>query len=242
MTTIKYVVIGLFLLEGLPLQSQRVSIDAAIRTGDKPYVEATGEATVSVKPDRAIIDIGVITQSTTAAAVAAQNAKQTDGVLSDLRTVLTANDQMKTTNYSLRPNYQYPKPGAAVTITGYSASNVVEVTLNDLAQVGKVIDAVIQSGANSIQKLEFGLKNAQAVRSQALREAAARAKSNAEAIAAGLGARVLRTLSAEESEDQDFGMKKAAPPPTPGVAPATPVESGAIEVSATVRLKIEIAE
>ncbi|HEV2689132.1 MAG TPA: SIMPL domain-containing protein, partial [Bryobacteraceae bacterium] len=42
--------------------AQRVSIDAGVRMTDKPYIQVTGEATVSAKPDQAFIEIGVITQ------------------------------------------------------------------------------------------------------------------------------------------------------------------------------------
>jgi uncharacterized protein YggE len=72
----KYAGIGIVLIAwGGSLRAQRVSIDAAVRTSDKSYVQATGEATVSAKPDQAIIDIGVVTQGDTAVSVAAQNAR-----------------------------------------------------------------------------------------------------------------------------------------------------------------------
>jgi uncharacterized protein YggE len=233
-----------FMAFGRPLQAQKVSIDAALRTSDKSYVQATGEATVSAKPDQAIIDIGVVTQGATAVSVAAQNAKQTDAVLADLRKIVSGSNRLKTTSYSVRPNFQASKQGGRVAIAGYTAANVVEVTLNDLAQVGTVIDAALQSGANNIQKLEFGLKNPQAARSQALQEAAAQAKASVEAIAAGLGVHVLRVLSAEEFEPgDDFGMAKKAPPSPPNSAtPATEVVAGNIEVTATVTLRVEIAQ
>lgn len=241
----KYAIVGIFsLLWGSPLQAQRVMIDAALRTSDRAYVQATGESTLSIKPDVAIIHIGVVTQGATPAAVATQNAKQTDAVLADLRKLLSMSAQLKTAAYSVGPNYQSSKPGAPLTITSYNATNIVEVTLDDVAQVGKAIDAVLQSGASTIKKLQFGLKNPQAARSQVLREAAVLAKSNAEAIAAGLGVHVLRVLSAEEYEPgEDFGMfKKVPPPPPPTGAMPTQIEVGAIEIQASVTLKVEVAQ
>ena len=50
----------------LPAQGQRVSIDAALHTSDKPYIQATGEATISAKPDQAVIEIGVVSQASNA--------------------------------------------------------------------------------------------------------------------------------------------------------------------------------
>jgi uncharacterized protein YggE len=239
-----YAAIGFLLMaQQQPLQAQRVSIDAALRKSDQSYVQATGEATVSVKPDQATIQIGIVTQSVTASSVAGQNAKQTDALLAELRTILNGSDQVKTASYSVRPDYRYAKPGAPPSISAYTATNIVEVRVNDITEAGKVIDAVLQSGANSIQRLQFGLKNPQAPRSEALREAAKRAKGSAEAIAAGLGVRVVRVLSAEENDEsaEEFGAKKAAPPPPPVPgAPITPVEAGPIEVTVTVTVRVEV--
>jgi uncharacterized protein len=237
----KLAALGVVLMSlGGSLSAQRVSIDAALRTSDESYVEATGEATVSAKPDQVTIDVGVVTEGSTAVAAAGQNARQTDAVLAGLRKLVTGNDQLKTTSYSVQPKYQVAKPGAAPTIASYMATNVVEVVLSDLAQAGKVIDGVLQSGANTIQKVQVGLKNPDAARYQALREAAAKAKAGVEAIAAGLGLHVVRVLSAVEG-GEEFGLeKKAAPPPT--AAPVTQVEAADVEVTATVTLRVEVAQ
>ena len=220
----------ILLLAWMPIQAQPAA-------PEKQYILAVGEANVSVKPDQTTIDIGVVTQGTTAAAAAAQNAKQTDGVLADLRKMVTRPDQLKTTSYSVSPNYQTPKPGGTPTISGYTATNIVDVTIDDLTQVGKVIDAVLQSGANNIQRLQFGLKNPQAARSQALREAAVQARANADAIAAGLGVRVVRVLSVEERESGGVRPMQRAM-----LASATQVEAGTVDVTAFVTLKVEITQ
>jgi uncharacterized protein YggE len=226
------------------LWAQRVSIDAALHTTEKPYIVATGEATVSAKPDQAIIEIGVVTQAANVMAVAAQNAKQTDSELADMRRLLIGSNQPRTTTYSVRPSYQNPKPGASAAITGYIATNIVEVTVDDLAQVAKVIDSATQSGANLIQKLQYRLKNPQTVQTLALREASEHAKSNADAIAAGLGMKVVRVLSAEQvtSEDGSVMYQKRAMQPAIGSTPTTPVEVGMIEVDATVTIHVEIGQ
>jgi len=224
-------------------QGERVSIDAALHTTDRPYVQATGQASITVKPDQCLISIGVVTQAPTAASVAAQNAKQTDAVLGELHKLVGDADHLRTTNYSVRPVYETPKHGAPAVIAGYSATNVVEVTLDDLSQVGKLIDTATQTGANRIQSLEFRLKDTQRVRGQALREAAARAKLNAEAIAAGLGVHVLRVISAAENlPEAEFGLaKKVSPAPLAAAAAVpTPVEIGSLEVEAGVTLKLEV--
>lgn len=226
--------------------AQHASVDASLHNSDRPYVQATGEATISAKPDRALIEIGVISQAPTAAVAGAQNAKQTDTVITELTGIAGDKTKLRTATYSVHPNYQTPKPGSPPVISGYTATNIVEVTLDDLTQVSKVIDRATQSGANVIQRLEYRLKNPNAVRAQALRQAAEQAKVSAEAIASGLGVKVVRVFSAEEvTPEEGLGMYKKAPVAlaAPAMAsPPTPVEVGMIDVSVNVIVRLEIGQ
>jgi uncharacterized protein YggE len=207
----------------------------------RPSIRVTGEAIIVARPDQALIDIGVVTQAQNAQDAASQNAQKQEAVISALRKALGAGADIKTTGYSLNPNYRYPERGGQPTITGYTASNTVEVKTGDIAQVGKVIDIATQSGANNIQSLRFMLRDEQAARANALREAAIKARAKADALAAALGLRVLRVLFVEESG-------QVAPPPIyaraeMAAAPAqTPVEPGTIDVRALVTLTVEIAQ
>ncbi|MEK6303969.1 MAG: SIMPL domain-containing protein [Acidobacteriota bacterium] len=215
-------------------------------SAEKPVrstIRVTGEATVTSKPDQAEINIGVVTQATTGQAAATQNAQKQDAVLSELRKVLGAAAEIKTISYSLSPNYRYPKEGGQPTITGYTASNIVEVKTSDLAQVGRVIDVATQSGANTVQSLRFTLKDEQRVRAQALGEAAIRARGKADALASALGLKILRVLHIDEGGvAMPLPMNTRAFSAEAGAAVSTPVESGTIEVHATVTLTVEIAQ
>lgn len=202
----------------------------------RPSVRATGEASVAVTPDQAKIEIGVVTQAATAQQAAAQNAAQVEKVISQLKQAAGANAALKTANYSLSPNYNYPPNGGTPTLNGYTASNTVQLTSSDLAGIGKVIDAATQAGANRVVALQFGLKNDLAAKSQALKLAAAEAKSRAEAIAAGLGGRVGSVIAAQESVPE--GVRPMMAQARLAAAP-TPVEPGSVEVSATVTLEME---
>ena len=209
----------------------------------RPTIRVNGEATVSAKPDQAEINIGVVTQATTGQAAASQNAQKQDAVLSELRKMLGAAAEIKTISYSLNPNYRYPREGGQPTITGYTASNIVQVKTEDLTQVGKVIDLATQSGANTIQSLRFTVKDEQRALAQALGQAAIRARAKAEAIAAALGLKIVRVLHIDES-----GVAMPLPMNTRAFAAeagqaavSTPIESGTVDFRATVTLTVEIA-
>src|SRR5690242_9017944 len=112
-------------------------------------VRASGEAMVTAAPDQARISIGVQNQATTAQQASSQNAAQTARVLQVIKQALGSAGEVKTENYSVSPQYQYPKDGSPAKIVEYRATNTVQVTINDLSLAGKVIDAATQSGANN---------------------------------------------------------------------------------------------
>src|SRR5579862_4734959 len=137
-------------------------------------IRVSADAKVSAQPDRAQVDIGVNTRAAKSQDAAAQNARTVQAVLDALRQAVPA-ATLKTSSYSLNPNYEYHNGGEA-TVTGYTAMNVVQVTLDELPQIGNVIDAATQAGANHVQGVQFMLKSEDAVRASALRTAALKAR------------------------------------------------------------------
>ena len=205
-----------------------------------PSVRATGAGSVFVQPDRVRIDIGVVTQAATAEAAASQNAAKLQGVLDKLRAQLGQKSDIRTISYSLNPAYQYPKTGGKPTIDGYSAVNTVEVTSDDIANVGKVIDAATAGGANEIQRLQFTLKDEKPARAEALRQAAMEARGNAQAMAAALGLKLGKVLLLEQSGAQ-IPRPMMAMQARVASAP-TPIEAEPIEVRASVTLTIALEQ
>ena len=211
---------------------------AQAQVAARRLVRATGDATLSVKPDQAKINVGVVTQANTAQEASTQNATQVDAVLARLRQVLGAAGEMKTVGYSLTPNYKYPQGGGTPTLTGFTASNTVEVTTSDLSLIGKVIDTAIQAGATNVQGLRFTVKDTESLRAVVLAMAARQARAHAEGIATGLEVRLGAVITAQEGaviSVQPLDVRTAA-----GAATATPIETGTVEIQATVTVDIEI--
>ena len=205
-------------------------------------IRVTGDARVTAKPDRVQIDIGVTTRAQQSQEAAAQNARQVDAVLAAVRKTAGPTAVLKTISYSLNPNYQYHPNGGEPTLQGYTAVNVVQVTLDELGKIGAVIDAATQSGANRVEGIQFTLRDQDAVRAEALREAASRARAEADVLAAALGLKVLRVLTVEEQSPRVVPVRVygGAPRAMATAAPATPVEAGTLEVTADVTLSVEV--
>ncbi len=204
------------------------------------YVRATGEATVTARPDRAQVSIGAITQASTAQAAATANATQTTQVIDAIKKTLGEAGELKTTGYSIQPQYQYTA-GRSPKITGYQASNTVLIVVNDLSLLGKVIDAASDSGANNINGVSFSLKDETHVRNQALAEAAAKARAAAESIAKALNVHVVGVLQAETAQVPTFRplSRSFAAMAAPQAMP-TPIEPGDLDIQATVTVTLEV--
>lgn len=204
----------------------------------RPFVRASGNASVFVAPDQVRIDAGVTTQGATAQEASARNSDQIGAVLAALRRLLGPAADIKTVNYSVFPVYKYPQGGTPI-LTGYTASNTVEVTLNAVSMAGAIIDTATQAGATSIGGLRFMLRDPEPARVQALRLATLQAKSHADAIASALGSRAGTVVSLEEGTAARIqpivGDARAAP------SASTPVEPGLIEVQASVVLEAELS-
>jgi uncharacterized protein len=205
-------------------------------------VRASGEATVTAKPDRAQITIAVLTQASTAQAASAKNATQTTQVLDAVKRAIGVSGQITTTGYSISPDYQYSRDGSPAKVIGYNATNTVLVTVDDLSLVGKIIDSATSAGANNINNIAFTLRNDEPVRAQALAEAAAKARASAEAIAKALNLQVVGIMNAEATEAPTvrpiFAQARATAQVNAG-AP-TPIETGTLDIHAGVIVTLQV--
>lgn len=205
-------------------------------------ITASGEATITVKPDQALLGIGVTTQAPTSQEAGSRNAQQTQTLLAALTKALGKSGDFKTSGYWINPQYDAnpAKPGGN-RITSYVARNSVEVRIDDLAIVSNVIDAAIGAGSNNISALRFTLKDEQASKTKALIEATAQAREKAAAMAKALGLRVARVVSVSDSSspaNRPYVMETRMA--MADSAPAnTPVEAGTIDVSASVTVVVE---
>jgi uncharacterized protein YggE len=190
------------------------------------------------------MDVGVISQGATSQAAADLNAKQSNTVVEQLRK-LVPSANIKTINFSINPNYQYPKDGSPPTILGYTANNTVRLELDDLKALGNVIDAATRSGANNVNRVTFALRDESAVRAEALGKAADQAKAGAQALAQRMKVKLGRVLSVEEEQPVIVApgrqVELAAASRT-GASGSPVIEPGTIEIHASVRLTIELTQ
>jgi uncharacterized protein len=204
-------------------------------------IRVTADAVVSAKPERAQVDVGVLTQDKTAQTAATQNAKQLDSIVAALHKLLGGDADIKTINYALNPDYQYRPIGGRSSVSSYTALNVVRVNLDNLDQVGTVIDTATQAGANHVEGVRYTAKDPQVLHSQAAREAALEARAGADALASALNLKVLRVVSVEEAADGQSTAPDLSDLRDPAGAATAAAAPSSFVVAASVTLTVEVS-
>jgi len=131
-------------------------------------IVVAGQGSVNDTPDQTSVTLGVETTKTTAQDAQNANSATMTEIIRQIAAVGIPADQMRTTGVELNPQRR-PGPGNGQ-ITGYTATNRIVVTVNDLRLTGRVIDAGVGAGANEVAGISFGLRDAKADQTRALRD------------------------------------------------------------------------
>jgi uncharacterized protein YggE len=200
-----------------------------------PTLSLSATAQVHIEPEFAAIRSGVVIRAETAEAAVRQNSQMMSGVFSTLRRAGIADRDMQTTDLSVRPVYsnRTSSSDGARQIIGYEARNTVTARVRELGDVGEVIDAMVRSGANNIENVQFGAENTEAAMDEARQMAVARLleKSELFADAAGLELCGIRRLSENFNQPQ-FVNRVASR--SFAEAADTPVAAGELTLTASV--------
>jgi len=211
-------------------------------------VTVSGETSMKAEPDAAVVALSVITQGQQALSAQQDNARKSDAVIQALKAAAGSGAEIKTSDYSLQPQFDY-RNNKLPKIIGYEARNSVMVTMGDLTKVGAVIDAASRAGANSVEGVSFILRDNSPVRGQALAEASRQALKKAQSIAQSMGGQVVRVV--EEQEVGTTGMPTDVTREGNGeftelrlarlaANKATPVQAAPLQVNSRVQLVVEI--
>lgn len=156
-------------------------------------ISVAGRAEVKVKPDMASIVFGVETNAPTARQAQSQNAEIMNRVIARLKSSGIAQEDMQTSNFSLRPVYEWRtnKEESSQVLVGYRCNNSVKVVVKDIAKTGTVIDYAVEAGATNVQSLSFGVLDPQVHQDEALALAVENVRVKAEVMAKAAGVEII---------------------------------------------------
>ncbi|WP_164763172.1 SIMPL domain-containing protein [Paenibacillus humicus] len=165
-------------------------------------VAVTGTGKVSVAPDIAYVSAGVSVTAKTAKEAQAGAAKKYDAVRKALTgTFGVAEKDLKTTNYSVQPQYRYTDKEGQV-LTGYTAVQDIQISYRNIDKTGDLVDGLAAAGANRINNISFGTEKGDAYTQQALQKAVEAAKVKAMTLAQASGRTLGEVVSISENGAQ----------------------------------------
>ena len=228
-------------LGALPAMTAHAQTLPADITTDGTLLSINAQAEARRVPDIATLSTGVVTRATDTNAAMRENAEQMERVIAAIRKAGIAERDIQTSGVNLYPQYQHHE-NSTPTITGYQASNTVNVTVRDIGKLGQVIDAMVAAGANQINGPSFDVEDKESAYDEARRAAVEKARGRAEMYAKTLGLRVRRIVSISEGGD-------GFPRPMPMMAMAraekmadTPISPGESSLSVDLDIVFELGK
>jgi uncharacterized protein YggE len=174
------------------LLTMPIAVHSQESSSDSP-VTATGRGEIRVKPTKAAISFTVQAKGTTAALAASENAKLVAQTMRSLLDAGLRQDDITNSAYAVGPNYDFSSAGRKQ--DGFIATNIIRVEVPNISSVGKIIDSGLSGGATSVSSAQYMGDNMSDARRNALKEAVAEARKDAEVMAAAAGGSLGRLLS-----------------------------------------------
>lgn len=210
---------------------------AAENVNSPPIISVNGDGFVEMTPDRAKISIGVVTNAKNPSEAQNLNAQAAKSVINSIIGLGIERKNVSTSNFSIYPT----RNGVKNEISGYEATNLVTITVDDVNLVGKIIDSALKSGANHVDGVNFGLRDKNSAQDEAIRLAILDAKHKAEVAASILGKKIVgvRNISLNSSSisPRNYKMARAV---EDSADFETPIESGTVNFTVNVHVEFEI--
>jgi uncharacterized protein len=207
----------------------------------------SGNAQLTVSPDKAEVYISVVSDNKTAKLAQENNRAVADEVMSALKALgLNASD-VETETYALSKLEDYDSEKGRYVERGYRLTNTIKATTRQIDKVGDIIDASVGAGANGVDQISFGLtKDAEKkVRDDAMVKATEAAREKAQMLAKSSGAEIVKVITVNEQNfyyaPYEYNYKGAVMMDSAaGGAPPTAISPQKVEVTSSVNLVYEI--
>lgn len=161
-------------------------------------LSVVGEGKVDVVPDIAYVDFGVVVNNVaTAEEAQTRLSERNNKVIESFKASGIAEADIKTSNYSIYPNYNFENNRND--ITGYNANTTISVKVRETSKIGSLIQSGTAAGANQILGTRYEVESPEKYREEARDKAITNAKEQAEKLASSLGITLGKVVNVVES-------------------------------------------
>ncbi len=174
-------------------------------------VTVTGKGEVVAIPDTGSFSFSVVETAKTVPEAQAQATKKINAIIDALKSAGVAEKDIKTTNYSSYPQYDYVQstvcrdgycPGGKQVLRGYEVNQSVTVKVRKLDTAGSLLTKVGDLGASNISSLEFVVDDIEGVKAEARDKAITDAKEKAKILGKSLGVKLTKIVNFTDTGEQ----------------------------------------
>jgi hypothetical protein len=197
-------------------------------------IVVSGTGRVAVAPDIADLRLGVSVTRPTVDTARADAAGLMVAILAAVDSAGVPREDVRTALVTVQPRDDY-RDGKPPTLTGYELSNLIEVTVRDLARLGDVIDGTLTAGATSLDGLAFRVADPAPAEREARVRAMTAARARADVLAEAAGLTITGVSSVVEGGGPTVpSPRMKAERMMMAADVSTPIEGGTEEVAVTV--------
>lgn len=162
-------------------------------------VSADGEA--AGIPDTALVSLGVTKTSASVEQAKNEVNNSINSIVDGLKNLGIADKSIKTTDYSITPNYDYSSGRS--TLTGYSITQNLQAEISPIEKANQALDMAAKNGVNMVGNLQFTLndKTKAELVNKAREDAVNKAKDKANNLSRISGIRLGKIINVQESTD-----------------------------------------
>jgi uncharacterized protein YggE len=203
------------------------------------WVTGTGE--VAAVPDLVNISLGIEAQEASVAVAQAKAAEVMNLVIGALTANGIASKDIQTQYFSIQKITRWDEKTSEEITIGYRVSNVVNAKVRDIEKAGIIIDAVAAAGGDltRINSVDFSIDDPSAYNKEAREKAMQDAMDRAEQLAELGGVTLGKPTYISESVSMPYPI---SPIREAGVAAATPILAGEMQVTSNVQIVFAIIE
>lgn len=208
-----------------------------VTTTKTTELAVVGEGKIEVIPDTVYIDAGITVTDAKNVEEAQKTLDEVNNkIISAMKALGIDKGDIKTSNYSIYPNYQYKEDVSR--ISGYNGNATVTIKVRDAKLASQVMTKATEAGANQIHGTRFVVDKPEKYREEARSVAIENAKSQAEKLAQKLGIRLGKIVNmVESSPDRVYPFYANEKSALGGGGPV--IEPGSQTITSTVTLYFE---
>ena len=216
-------------------------------TSGNSGIWVSGEGSVTLEPDLAMLNLGVETTGKTVAVARAEAATAMDAMVTSLKSNGIAAIDIQTQFFNISPQYQWTEVlengirTSKQVLTGYLVTNNAAIKIRDMENVGPIIDEVSEAGGDAarINGISFTVEDTSplmvSLRADAVADAIAKANQFANLTGVDLGRLVFISETGGNAPqirafpEADFAMAVSS------FAPSTSISGGELEITVSVQ-------